>query len=47
MQISYKLEPGMPVYTSEFVTWAETDEEPGAFTFHPPEGAEQVEMEPL
>ena len=47
IHISYKLEPGVPTYTSEMFDWREVDEEADAYRFRPPEGAVEIEMQPL
>ncbi len=47
IQISYKLEPGIPIYTMEVVSWAAISEKSGAYDFVPPKDAVEIEMKPL
>ena len=47
IQISYKLEPGTPVYTVEIHDWSEITEKASAYTFKPPKDSVEIDMEPL
>jgi hypothetical protein len=47
IQITYKLEPGAPVYTMEVSAWSPLKEQPSAYRFTPPKDAIEIEMEPL
>jgi hypothetical protein len=47
IQITYKLEPGAPVYTMEVANWSQITEKPDAYRFVIPKDAIEIEMEPL
>jgi hypothetical protein len=47
IQITYKLEPGAPVYTMEVVKWNKIAEKASDYDFKPPKDAVEIEMNPL
>ena len=47
IQITYKLEPGAPVYTMEVTGWNPITEAPSAYRFTPPKDAIEIVMAPL